>query len=352
MLARRADLNEDARKDYADYYRRQAPEYYERGLKMIRDTLDIFCGELTEKQRERYTYDMIYSLHRFGCMYDEYFLMGFEYLNAEGRDRFLTDKNRWAFYDRMNAEDKEALFKEKASTYAVFRDFYARELLYLSSENDLSAFQTFRRSHPTFIVKPSNGTCGRGVYIFSDAKATESDTAALRDLLANGPVVIEELIRQVPEMERLHPGSLNTVRIPTVKKANGEAVVFHPFLRIGVGTSVVDNAGSGGIFVPVDAETGLTTHRGITENGIYYLRHPDTGIVLPGIQIPKWDEAVRFVKTLANVVDGVRHVGWDCALTEKGWIMVEGNLYGQFVEQFATKVGIKAELEALLKDQA
>lgn len=349
QLASAADYSEAAKKQYVEFYRSRQPEYYEKGLRMIRDTLDIFCGPLTDAQRERYTVDMIYSLHRFGCMYDEYFLMGFEYLNAEGRDRFLTDKNRWAYYERMNGSDKDRLFKEKALTYSLFRKYYARELLYLSGEDDCAAFRDFRGRHPAFIVKPPDGTCGKGVYIYRDTETcAPEDRDLLRQLLANGPVVIEELIRQHPEMERLHPSSLNTVRIPTVKRPNGEVVVFHPFLRAGTGTSIVDNAGSGGIIIPVDAATGITSQSGMTEHGVYYLQHPDTGLTIPGFQIPEWEQALRFVTELAGVVDGIGHVGWDCALTENGWVMVEGNLHGQFVEQYVTKIGVKAELDALL----
>ena len=120
-------------------------------------------------------------------------------------------------------------------------------------------------------------------------------------------------------------------------------------MRVGIGSSIVDNAGSGGIIAPVDPETGIVTQQGITEHGKYYLRHPDTGVVFPGFQVPKWNEAVRFVNDLANVLgSGAGYVGWDCALTEKGWIMLEGNLYGQFGDQYATKIGDKNELEEIL----
>lgn len=42
---------------------------------------------------------MVYSLHRFGCMFDEYFMFDFEHLTAAGRETFITDKKRWEYYD-------------------------------------------------------------------------------------------------------------------------------------------------------------------------------------------------------------------------------------------------------------
>ena len=80
---------------------------------------------------------------------------------------------------------------------------------------------------------------------------------------AKGNVVIEELIQQVDSMKKLHPNSLNTVRIPTVCSKKG-ITVFKPFMRMGVGDSEVDNAASGGIICPVDAQTGIVTQYGVT----------------------------------------------------------------------------------------
>lgn len=54
---------------------------------------------------------------------------------------------------------------------------------------------------------------------------------------------------------------------------------------------------------------------------------------------------VELVNKLADVIDGNHYVGWDLALTDNGWLMVEGNPRGQLVEQYATKIGIKQELE-------
>ena len=55
--------------------------------------------------------------------------------------------------------------------------------------------------------------------------------------------------------------------------------------------------------------------------------------------------AVALAKELAGVIGTNHYVGWDLALTDKGWVMVEGNPRGQFIMQIATRKGIKAELE-------
>ena len=45
-----------------------------------------------------------------------------------------------------------------------------------------------------------------------------------------------------------------------------------------------------------------------------------------------------------------RIVGWDLAYSENGWVIVEGNAFGQLIgQQMCDKVGKKAEFEALMK---
>lgn len=347
-LAIKADESDDAKKAYVEFYRRNAPAYHEKGIQMINQMIDVFRGGVSKEKREFYTMDMLYSLHRFGCMYDEYFLMNFEALNARGRDEFVTDKNRWYYYEKLNEKKYNMVFKDKSQTFKLFEKYYQRSFLEVKSEEDFSLFCAFRKKNPTFIVKPSLGSGGKGVYV--EERSDLEDRDVFDQLLQIVPVVIEELIVQPEVMRVLHPKSVNTVRVPTIRKADGNVIVFHPFIRIGVGDSVVDNAASGGIFAPVDPETGRITQAGITERGIYHIRHPESGIFLPGFQIPDWDKAVEMVTELSAIVPECHYVGWDCAYTNKGWIMVEGNLHGQFVDQFATKRGIKRELDEIVHD--
>ena len=46
---------------------------------------------------------------------------------------------------------------------------------------------------------------------------------------------------------------------------------------------------------------------------------------------------------------GNKYAGWDLALTEKGWVMVEGNARGQFVWQIPMQKGFMKEANQILK---
>ena len=47
--------------------------------------------------------------------------------------------------------------------------------------------------------------------------------------------ILEQIIEQGEALSRIHPQSVNTLRIPTVVLADGEVRLFHPTLRVGRG---------------------------------------------------------------------------------------------------------------------
>lgn len=343
ILEKVADQSAFGKKLYVNFYRIFDRDYFEKGLKFIDRNIAIFVGEVTEEQRKQYIYDMVYSLHRFGCMFDEYFLYDFAHLNTKGRESFITDKIRWDYYSRMNLDENKELFNNKRKAYEQFRPFYKRELIEVLGDSDKQKFIDFVQRHPRFIVKPIDGSGGKGVFIASAEQYVNVD-ALFEEVRKNSPAVVEELLCQSKEMAALHSSSLNTVRVYTVKMKD-RIVIFRPYLRMGCGNSVVDNAAQGGVFVAVDAETGICSTVGVDEFGNKYISHPDTGVILPGFRIPRWDEAVALAKQLARVVETNNYVGWDLALTDDGWVMVEGNPRGQFVIQIAIGKGVKKEIE-------
>ena len=143
----------------------------------------------------------------------------------------------------------QAIFDDKSLTYKFFGKYYHRDCAYAeSSSKGLNVIQDFARKHGDFIAKPIEKAGGEGIQVVHGANSSELEE--IINLLLKRykyGIFIEELIQQVPMMQELHPSSVNTVRIPTIRCSNEETVIFHPFLRVGRGNSVVDNAGSGGI---------------------------------------------------------------------------------------------------------
>ncbi|MBQ0102469.1 MAG: hypothetical protein KBT31_06720, partial [Firmicutes bacterium] len=193
--------------------------------------------------------------------------------------------------------------------------------------SDKKELREFAARHEVFVVKPIRESFGNGVRIYRTAEIPDL-WARFKNEYPKGALV-EELIRQNQSVAALHPQSVNTLRLTTVRLDDRVEVLFG-FMRAGVGDSIVDNGGAGGIFLGINGETGVVTEA-VDEAGKRYLCHPETGVQFIGSHVPMWKEAIALAKELATVVPTNRYTGWDLALTDHGWIMVEGNEAGQFV---------------------
>ena len=144
--------------------------------------------------------------------------------------------------------------------------------------------------------------------------------------------LLQERVIQHPALSALHGASVNTVRLVTVLR-DVEAVPFVAALRVGTGGSVLDNWSAGGLVVGLDLETGRLHGRGIFKPGcggeIRYGgtvdRHPDSGVLLDGYQLPDVDAAIRLACQFHRDMGGPRSIGWDLSMTPDGPTVVEGN---------------------------
>lgn len=105
----------------------------------------------------------------------------------------------------------------------------------------------------------------------------------------------------------------------------GTVDILAAAIRVGGGRHIVDNFHAKGVAYPIDIKEGIINGLGKDLNNNYYLRHPSTQVLMPGFQIPNWQEVTRFVKAAALQNPKARWIGWDVAVTPNGCEMVEGN---------------------------
>ncbi len=330
-LGYKADKSEFWKRLYVLYYRIFDNAYYKNGLPYIQKEIDkqypnISIGKekaLNKKWLER---DMIYSLHRYGINFTEYFVHKYYALNAIGREQINNLRLQYGFCELVNEPSLRELFDNKGLTYEKFRPFYKRELISVNSIEDFQIFEAFLVKHNSFIYKPLKGVCGRGIKIYKDIDVNHM--SLFKDFLVNGSFVIEELIEQGEGMAVLHPQSINTLRIATFR-IKDNVVIYGAAVRMGTGNSIVDNAGSGGIFCHVNHDYGFIDTDAKDYLNNRYVHHPDTGVRFIGFNIPHWEEAKELVTGMAKTIEGATIISWDLALSKKGWCMVEANDVGE-----------------------
>lgn len=291
-------------------------------------TLDTYVDSKTKQNRRavrQIKRDLLYSRLRFHTSLAQYFILHFEELSDKGRSAYVGEIEKRRYVERNNASGgKHDTFRDKYNTYQKFKPYYHRSVMQITSENR-DEFLRFAEKNKRFILKYADEALGKGVQIIDQAELPEGIAAFFDRLIAeNHRYIAEELIVQAPELMAIHPSSVNTVRFATYLKNNSVEHLFS-FLRMGSGNGIIDNATAGGLAAAIDMESGVITSEACSESGPRMIFHPDTGVQILGMQMPRWQELLALVDELAHVVPEQKFVGWDLALTEQGWVMVEGN---------------------------
>lgn len=179
--------------------------------------------------------------------------------------------------------------------------------------------------------KPLSGINGRGAFPLALREGRfflgeeEISPSELKEKVT-GKCVLQDRIRQHRTMESLHPASVNTIRLITFNN-EGNVELFSAAQRIGTKDRGLDNWTAGGILVGINPTTGRLKKTGFYKPGYggRVERHPQSGIIFSGFQIPFFDSAVQVVKKFHSYLDGIHSIGWDVAITETGPVVVEGN---------------------------
>lgn len=329
-LGYKADTSEFWKKIYVFYYRLFDYKYYSKGIRFIneeiakqRPNLKRVDGKiLTDAYLRR---DLIYSLHRFGINFFEYFVYKFYNKNFIGREKINNLRIQYGYCELVNSPFVRELFENKSKTYEYLKSFYKRDLVTILSVIDYQNLAVFIEKHNSFILKPLKGVHGLGIKIY---KNFNGDILSFLELqLQNGHFVVEELIEQAPEMSIIHKESINTIRIATFRIGN-EITIYGAAMRMGTGDAFVDNAGAGGIYCHVNSLYGFVDSGARDYLGNEYVFHPDTNIRFMGFDIPNWNELTTLVKNAALAIDGATIISWDFAFSTKGWVLVEANDVG------------------------
>lgn len=310
-------------------------------------------NELNDKQFMKKTiHDIVYCLFKYGTNANEYFCYQFPVRNSQERNTYLPRKRKddlliKSFGKQWN--NYLDILKDKYKFYQLAKDFFHRDACEVASNEDYKAFEVFMKKHGKAIAKPSRGGSGVGVTIIDLNDFCQDIEKAFNYVMSfNSPFIVEELVVQHPEMAKWNASSLNTIRVPSFLTPKGHSVIY-PSIRIGRAGSIVDNAGSGGTFAAIDPKNGKIISKGFDKRGKCYDRHPDSGIIYLGEQIPAWDKLQEFVYNLhTTLLHEHRCVAFDLALSANGWVLIEGNWGEMSMPQIEFGKGLYKEFKDLL----
>lgn len=294
--------------------------------------------------------------HMFHCLKlckskpEEYFIYGFRNKSDEEIRAYITDSSMMEILSKTGARRLHNVeLSEKCNFYKIAAPWFKREVAIIESVKDYDSFANIVRKLGKVIVKPAADGCGTGIFIYEYTNDDDLKESFKSMMTKRHSYIVEELIKQDSRMGVWNESTVNTLRINTFKNKNG---VFNHicFMRTGRSGSFVDNAGQGGIFAIIDDKTGKICSDGHNEHLGVFKKHPDSGITYKGWEIPEWNAVLSLAKEIhEKIFPQHPYIGWDFALSDRGWVLIEGN-WGQFVcQQICTERGIKQEVIDLLE---
>ena len=289
-----------------------------RKMNTMMDVVREKCGQ----SKLRTFFDMLGCAVRYGAGYYDYVMFGFYDMTPAQRDTYLTRVRNKRVQDIMNPPDSREKFDDKLAFNETFVSFLGRRTLNGETCSP-EEFADFLVGQEAIFAKKNHGDCGVGVekLYTSDFSGPDAMLAYIREKKA---VVLEHVLPQHPDFARLHPASVNTMRILT-DVVGDEVYIAYITLKIGRGGRHCDNSGQGGVLCRVNPETGCVASDATDDYFHFYDRHPDTGVVFRGYRLPMVDEAIALAKKAAMVHPEIRHIGWDMGMTPDGPAIIEGN---------------------------
>ncbi len=318
-------------------------------LIMLAET-NTYYPEVPRKSKLRIAWEnMLWTLKKREVNY-YYYMQGFDRKDAPGPDHYFARPEFVRLRDRFNAgiySDKRkanytCLLQDKFlfSRYLDSLGFKAPVTLALCDGETITWLDNDRQEplekladHEGLhaFIKPAVGWQGENVCRIEVRNKTlylSGRETPIRQLAQNikDRFIIQERIIQHPDMQRLYPHSVNTLRIVTARKGD-DISLLSSVCRIGAGGNVRDNWCSGGIAVGIDKDSGILQKYGFfnPKYGRKVTCHPDTNVPLEGFSIPYYHDAVQTARQLHLFFYGLHSVGWDIAITQDGPVFIEGN---------------------------
>lgn len=236
-------------------------------------------------------------------------------------DSFFANRNACRVIDNKNLYD--LLFHDVPQPSTIARKIGGVYLTHDYSRISEEEFVELCRTENSVVLKKSIDSSGGKGILFFDAEL-DSIEKLLNWIKDKNDLIVQGVIIQHDELNRIHPESINSIRIITL--VLGEVYILSSVLRMGRGGAKVDNASSGGIVCGIEP-SGWLKSEAFDVKANRYDKHP-SGVRFESIMVPGFNSCQEICKRLAfRLIQYTKLVSWDLAIDKNGTpILLEANL--------------------------
>jgi alpha-L-glutamate ligase-like protein len=282
-------------------------------------------------------------------MFGRFGLKQYGIVGMNGRNlHFIGEHNRRKHYP---VADSKLVTKQLAQSVGI-----AVPELYgvVKFQHDVKHFEEIVTNHSSFVIKPVHGSGGEGIIVIKERayrgyRKASGEIIELSDIRYHLQNVLSgmfslggrpdsALIEQTVEFDPVF-SSITYQGVPDIRVVvrNGEALMA--MLRLPTKASDGKaNLHMGGIGAGIDMEKGITTTA--VQYNRYIERHPETGELLAGHQIPNWSTILDIAVKMQQA-SGLGYVGVDIVLDKRyGPMILEINARPGLAIQIANAKGL------------
>lgn len=289
--------------------------------------------------------DYLWCHLKYGATKEDYNLFQMYLFTNKEKNTIVTEKKNQKLIAKHNDKNKSELLENKIFFHQKFRKLIKIDWIILTKDN-IEEFQEFVKKHPVIIAKSNHHT---GI---EKIKVLKKDIAiTYQRFCKEKKYIIEEAIEQHDTLSKLHPYSINTIHIVTIKNK-----VVAAYLRIGVNKNIVDNLESGSIFAPINISTGIIDYPAVNINHETFQKHPLTKEEIIWLQIPKWPRIKRLCENASKVVPEIGYASFEICMGKNDPILLEASahplhMYYNWKEHFENNMGLMPALAKASKEE-
>jgi glutathione synthase/RimK-type ligase-like ATP-grasp enzyme len=165
----------------------------------------------TKKSKLVVFFDLVFTCLKYKAGYMDYFLLKMYDMTEKEKSTYLVRGKNNELVEKLNKNTDIHLLNNKIETNKILNKYLKRDWSYLEDPD----LDIFLKSHQRFIAKPSNGQCGKGIEII-DSKKFNNKAAMISYLKNKSLDLLEELILQHKELNKINNSSVNTLRIVSI----------------------------------------------------------------------------------------------------------------------------------------
>ena len=302
--------------------------YYTRYIKSLRSTCpDIKKLTKEQKQRIQDFYIKYYGKRLPDYLWHEYYYTR----NGIFSEKYIPNYILSEINAKMYNLHISKAFDDKNLYYTIFPDICKPSAFlkcingyYYDKEKTISK-ETAKKTCNNIgkaIIKPTFCSCnGDKVKHIDICNGIDKRTGKSLDKLMDEyepNFVIQDVVQQHPELDKLCPTSVNTIRIVTYRR-DMEIVVIYAVMRIGKFGSEVDNTSAGGMTCSIDEEGKLSKYAICSKPAGLFDKN-EAGVTFENFQVPYYEEVVKRAKEMHYRMPHFHMVGWDFTINAKNQV--------------------------------